>query len=160
MVSGDHSAGDSVIHIINGLLLVDKRPFYDLVKAIPQLQTFDKYLCRSCMSSYLEGGQQVTIFAPSNAAFDALPTEMKNSLLLNPNKLKRFILQHTYKGLLLTTNLQPGVEYGLRPMDGKLLRILKSASGKVTINSDSKILIGDIMANNGVLHVIDKVILP
>lgn len=102
----------------------------------------------------------MSLFAPTDAAFRSLPTQMITNLVLNPGELNSFVLQHLHKGALYTKSLRNGIMYGVRPVQGKVLLIERKPGGDITINSDSKIIVKDIKAANGVLHIIDKVMLP
>jgi len=157
--SGDHDAGKSVIHLINSLLLGGSRSLYNTIKAYPELKTFERYLCRSCLEKYITESGQVTVFAPTNAAISALAEDVRNKLGLDHIALKNFLLQHMHKGTILTTDLQDGLEYAVRPLKGKTLRMIKTSSADVTLNGDSRLVVKDIIASDGVLHIISKVIL-
>ena len=140
-------------------MLPGTKSLYNTVKAYPELKTFEKYLCRSCLEKYIADNGEVTVFAPTNAAFAALPKDIQDNLLLNHVDLKNFLLQHIHKGVLLTTNLQNGLEYGVRPLKGKVMRITKNPTEGVTLNGDSELLVKNIRTSDGVLHIISKVIL-
>ena len=159
IVSGDHKAGNGVVHVIDTLLLTGTKSLYDTVKAYSELKTFEKHLCRSCLEKYISDNGQVTVFAPTNTAFSALPEDVRDNLLLDHSDLKNFLLQHMHKGVLLTTDLQSGLEYAVRPLKGKVIRLKKNNSAKVTLNGDSQLLVENIKTSDGVLHIINKVIL-
>ncbi|MEO8086082.1 MAG: fasciclin domain-containing protein [Bacteroidota bacterium] len=98
-----------------------------------------------------------TVFAPTNAAFDALPPGTVDGLLKPEKKdaLADILQYHVYLGVLNTENLQ----------DGQVLGMVNG--GKATIHvKDGKYMINDanivasIKASNGIVHVIDRVILP
>ena len=98
-----------------------------------------------------------TVFAPVNSAFDALPKGTVEGLL-KPEAIKdlTFILEyHVYVGVIGESLLQDGMV--LNQVNGKNVTIKVAPAG--TFVNDAKIL-ASIKASNGVIHVIDKVLLP
>lgn len=98
-----------------------------------------------------------TVFAPVNAAFDALPSGTVESLLLEENKgkLEDILGYHTYVGVLNGVLLQDGLQYDM--VYGGKVKISKRENS--TYVNDAKIT-ATIQTSNGVIHVIDKVLLP
>ncbi|RYY87432.1 MAG: fasciclin domain-containing protein [Chitinophagaceae bacterium] len=99
-----------------------------------------------------------TVFAPTNAAFDKLPKGTVEDLLKPENKTKlQDILQyHVYVGSLKTDLMQDGQT--LNQVNGGNISITKK-DGKVMLNNSATI-IASIPASNGIIHVIDAVLLP
>lgn len=94
----------------------------------------------------------VTLFAPSDAAFDALPAEVA-ALLQNDAALRQaFLDHHTVPGVLLSTDLSDGA---LQAVDGSDLQV---ATGDVNTIDGASLTDFDIAASNGVVHVIDRVL--
>ena len=160
MISGDNQASNGVIHVIDSLLFVGKKSLSDILATDTRLRTFSNLVSKSISEAYLKGSDDMTLFAPTDEAFGSLPTEMITNLVLDPGKLNSFVLQHLHKGALYTNSLRDGIMYGVRPVQGKVLLIERKQGGDITINSDSKIIVKDIKAANGVLHIVDKVMLP
>ena len=100
-----------------------------------------------------------TVFAPVNAAFDKLPAGTLDDLMKDENKAKlEDILQyHVYVGSLKTDLMQDGQT--LNQVNGGNITVNKSADGKVKINNTANV-ITSIPASNGIIHVIDAVLLP
>lgn len=98
-----------------------------------------------------------TVFAPVNAAFDALPAGTVETLLKpeNKSKLQDILQHHVYVGVLKTDQLKDGQVLGM--VDGTNVKV-SLKDGAVYIN-DAKIM-GSVTASNGVVHVVDKVIVP
>jgi len=103
----------------------------------------------------LESAGPFTLFAPTDAAFRALPAGALDGLIANPEKLKAVLLGHVVSGKVLSTDLQTG---DVPFVSGDVARAVVSRAG-VTIGS-SNVVQADVAAANGVIHVIDKVILP
>ncbi|MHA2392101.1 MAG: fasciclin domain-containing protein [Promethearchaeota archaeon] len=103
----------------------------------------------------LSTGGPFTIFAPTDDAFSKVPSETLNALLNEPEKLKGILLYHAVKGKVMSSDLSGTME--VETLHGQKIRI--DATKGVMIN-DANVIKADIEANNGVIHVIDKVILP
>jgi len=99
-----------------------------------------------------------TVFAPTNAAFDKLPKGTLENLMKEENKAKlQDILQyHVYVGTLKTEMMEDGQT--LNQVNGQNISVAKK-DGKVIINNSATIIIS-IPAANGIIHVIDAVLLP
>ena len=106
----------------------------------------------------LKGVGPFTVFAPTDAAFAALPAGTIDSLLKPENKatLADILKYHVVSGKVTSADVVKLTE--ATTVEGKKLTI-KVVSGKVTIN-DATVTTVDIAASNGVIHVVDKVLLP
>jgi uncharacterized surface protein with fasciclin (FAS1) repeats len=132
----------------------------EVAQATPQLSTFVKAIKAAGLEKTFDitANQEFTVFAPSNAAFDSLPSGAKEDLLKAENKenLRNLLLSHIvsgkYKAADLTNeqNLQSigGKEIGISKLGGKIM-----AGGK-DVNR------ADITAANGVIHIINVVMVP
>ena len=100
-----------------------------------------------------------TVFAPVNAAFDKLPAGTVDDLMKPENKEKLVdILQyHVFVGSLKTDLMQDGQT--LNQVNGGNITISKSADGKIKVNNSANV-VASIPASNGIIHVIDAVLLP
>ena len=100
-----------------------------------------------------------TVFAPTNAAFDKLPKGTVDDLMKpeNKDKLTDILQYHVYVGSLKTDLMQDG--QNLNEVNGGNITISKSADGKITVNNKAHI-VASIPASNGIIHVIDEVLLP
>jgi uncharacterized surface protein with fasciclin (FAS1) repeats len=100
-----------------------------------------------------------TVFAPVNAAFQNLPAGKVDDLMKPENKEKLVdILQyHVYVGSLKTDLMQDGQT--LNQVNGGNITVSKGADGKIKLNNSANI-IASVPASNGIIHVIDAVLLP
>jgi len=105
----------------------------------------------------LQGEGPFTVFAPTDAAFAAIQSEV-DKLLKPENKkeLSKILTYHVVSGTLKAADLKDGQE--LTTVEGSKLKVVMK-DGKVTLG-DAKVTTADINASNGVIHVIDKVLLP
>ena len=104
----------------------------------------------------LQGEGPFTVFAPTNAAFAALPAGLVDKLLLPENKdlLVKILTYHVVAGKVMSTDVMAGE---VASVEGQNITI--TTEGGVKVNGANVVTV-DIEASNGVIHVIDAVILP
>lgn len=105
----------------------------------------------------LKGAGPFTVFAPTDAAFAALPAGTLDALLKDPAKLKDILLYHVVSGKV--TADQVVTLTSATTVEGKSIKITVK-DGTVYLNDTVKVVTTDIAASNGVIHVIDAVLLP
>ncbi|ADR20374.1 hypothetical protein MATR_20070 [Marivirga tractuosa] len=105
----------------------------------------------------LQGDGPFTVFAPTNAAFEALPEGTLEDLLKpeNKEKLASILTYHVVAGKVMSTDLSDGMK--AKTVNGAEVTI-KTADG-VKVNG-ANVVTADVKASNGVVHVIDAVIMP
>ena len=110
------------------------------------------------LTTSLSNAGPFTVFAPTNAAFEKLPAGIVDDLLKpeNKGKLTDILGHHTYVGVIKTEQMTDGQNLGM--VDGKNITI-KMVNGKPTVNGTVNI-IASVPASNGMVHVVDGVILP
>jgi uncharacterized surface protein with fasciclin (FAS1) repeats len=96
-----------------------------------------------------------TVFAPTNAAFDKLPPGTVDALLKDPAKLKAILTYHVVPGQVMAKDVKPGAA---KTANGQSMMIA-AKDGKVMVDA-ATVTATDVKASNGVIHVIDTVILP
>jgi transforming growth factor-beta-induced protein len=102
----------------------------------------------------------VTLFAPTNAAFAALPAGTLDALLADPAALADILLYHLLDGEVYAADLPaPGNSTSVETLNGEEILIEVDGSG-VTINGVAMVIETDYQACNGVIHVIDTVLVP
>lgn len=106
----------------------------------------------------LQGDRPFTVFAPSNEAFDALPEGTLENLLFEENRdmLVEILTYHVVPGKVMSTDLSDGMS--AETVQGSSVSVLIGDYG-VSID-DASVVEADVEATNGVVHVIDSVILP
>ena len=105
----------------------------------------------------LQGKGPFTVFAPTDAAFAALPAGTLEKLLADKEALKKVLLYHVVQGAV-TADQVVGLT-SATSVEGSPIAI-SVKDGTVYLNGSAKVVTPDVMASNGVIHVIDKVILP
>ena len=132
----------------------------DIVSTADGAGTFKTLLAAATAAGLVETLQApgpLTVFAPTDEAFAALPDGTLDSLLADPEALKRILLYHVVSGAVTADQV-----VGLTSADsveGSPIAIAVR-DGKVYLNDTAQVIATDVMASNGVIHVIDQVILP
>ena len=102
----------------------------------------------------LKGKGPFTVFAPTDAAFAKIPKATLDALLADKAKLTAVLTYHVVAGKVMAADVKPG---SVRTVQGTDLMV--STMGGVKVNG-SNVITTDIVADNGVIHVIDSVLLP
>lgn len=106
----------------------------------------------------LKGEGPFTVFAPTDEAFAALPAGTVDALLADPSgDLTQILLYHVVPGAVMAADVTDGLE--ATTAQGSTVTLTVGDDGSVKIN-DANVVATDIVASNGVIHVIDAVILP
>ena len=118
----------------------------------------------------LSGPGPFTVFAPTNAAFDALPAGTVDSLLQPQGKaaLAKVLTYHVVPGRMTAHDLMAAVQRGggkamLATVEGEPLTVMQSGKTLWIVDArgnKARVTTGDVMQSNGVIHVVDKVLMP
>jgi len=128
-----------------------------IAASIGDFSTLTTALRLTGLDAALASGGPFTVFAPTDAAFAKLPAATLNALVANPSQLADVLRYHVVSGQVLSTQLANGqVAPSLLP--GRSLSVTL-APGSVRINA-SNVAAADVRAVNGVIHVIDTVLVP
>jgi len=177
VISPDVFANNGVIHVIDTVLIPPTDAEEETTEPPVQAETptgtiLDiaagnpdfSILAAAVVAAGLDGalghsGDTYTVFAPNNAAFEALGQDKIDSLIADPEKLRNILLLHVLPGRVVDAQTALTlVGYDLQAGNGDTL-VISQDGDSLSING-SNIVATDIRAVNGVIHVIDKVILP
>lgn len=106
----------------------------------------------------LQGEGPFTVFAPTDDAFDALPEGTLDALLQDTETLSKILTYHVVSGNVMAADVVGLDGQDVATVQGENVMV-KVDGGNVMVN-DANVIITDIVASNGVIHVIDKVIIP
>lgn len=156
----DIIAENGVVHVIDAVLIPAAdmpATVVDIVVNSDQHETLETAVIAAGLAGTLSGAGPFTVFAPTDAAFAALPDGTLASLLADPSGALTDILKyHVVGSKALSTGLSNNQT--ISTLLGQGVKVSINADG-VFIN-DSKVIVADIVAGNGVVHVIDAVLLP
>ncbi len=110
----------------------------------------------------MKGNGLFTVFAPTDAAFNKLPAGTVNNLLnpVNKGKLDRILKYHVINGQRITSKQINAtiLPARVKMLEGNTITICKN--GKNLKINDATVIVADVMATNGIIHVIDTVLMP
>ena len=135
-------------------------PAGDIVAVATEAGSFTTLLTAATAAGLVEtlqGEGPYTVFAPTDEAFAALPAGTLDALLADPEALKKVLLYHVVEGKV-TSDQIVGMTTATS-VEGSPIAI-SVKDGTVYLNDSAKVVTVDVMASNGVIHVIDAVILP
>ncbi|NVO21676.1 MAG: fasciclin domain-containing protein [Bacteroidetes bacterium] len=131
--------------------------------ADPQFSILVQALTKAGLVSTLSNSGAYTVFAPTNDAFTSLFSKLGISGLdqLSADALRPILLYHVLGSKAISSGLTSGYVSTLSPaVGGRFVSLKIDVAGEVKLNNTSKVTKADIMASNGVIHVIDQVLLP
>jgi uncharacterized surface protein with fasciclin (FAS1) repeats len=124
--------------------------------AAGQFKTLAKLLTRAGLVDTLQSAGPYTVFAPTDAAFAKVPKATLNALVADRAKLRAVLLYHVVRGKV--TAAAVAKLSSVKTLDGKAVRI-RIVGSSVFLNT-AKVTTPDVMATNGVIHVINRVLIP
>jgi uncharacterized surface protein with fasciclin (FAS1) repeats len=159
VVITDILADNGVIHVIDSVLLPPEPlgTIVDIAVEDGRFTTLVSALQAADLADTLAGEGPFTVFAPTDEAFDKLPEGTLEALLADIPALTDILLYHVVSGEVLAEDV-----VALEEAETLLEQMIsiKVEDGKVYLNEDVQVIITDILADNGVIHVIDAVLLP
>jgi uncharacterized surface protein with fasciclin (FAS1) repeats len=127
-----------------------------LAAKTPQLSTLLSLVKKAGLADELSGPGALTVFAPTNKAFAKVPKKTLDALAKNPAQLKRVLLYHVVAGRVTAAKVVK--LRSAKTLAGPSVRI--RVTGKTVRINSAKVTTADVKASNGVVHVIDTVLLP
>jgi uncharacterized surface protein with fasciclin (FAS1) repeats len=134
---------------------VQAKDVVDTAVAAGDFKTLAAALDKAGLIDTLKGKGPFTVFAPTDAAFAKVPKADLDALLADKAKLTAVLTYHVVPGSVMAKDVKPGK---VKTVQGSELTLAKNG-GDVTVDG-AQIVKTDILADNGVIHVIDKVVLP
>lgn len=157
----DIEASNGVIHVVDKVLLPADMDIVQTAQSLPDFSILVEAVVAADLQGALSAPGPLTVFAPTNDAFAALLTELgmtKDELLADKVLLTKVLTYHVVNGRVLKADVPVGtpittLQGGTFTVDATLA-ITDQSARKANITAT------DVLATNGVIHVIDKVILP
>ncbi len=136
-----------------------RAPAGDLVQVATSAGSFKTLLAAAQAAGLVEtlkGSGPLTVFAPTDEAFAKLPAGTVERLLQNPEQLRAILAYHVVPGKVLAADAVR--MQAANTVQGAPIRV--TTSGRTVKINDSTVLTPNVMASNGVIHVIDTVLMP
>lgn len=162
----DIETSNGVIHVIDAVILPpsdeaaeEAQTIVEIAVADERFSTLVAAVTAADLVETLSGEGPFTVFAPTNDAFAALPAGTLDSLLLPENKqaLTDILLYHVVSGKVMAADVV-GLTSATTVLGADITITVRD--GKVFLNDTVEVIITDIEASNGLIHVIDAVLLP
>jgi uncharacterized surface protein with fasciclin (FAS1) repeats len=125
-------------------------------QAAGNFKTLTKLVTKAGLASTLSQPGPYTVFAPTDAAFRKVPKSTLKSLAKNKAKLRAVLLYHVVAGKVPSSEVV--MMKSVKTLNGKSVRI-RTSNGSVYVNT-AKVTKPDVNASNGVIHVINRVLIP
>lgn len=157
VIIADIEATNGVVHVIDAVLVPETTTIADVVAGSDVHTTLLDAVVAAELAGTLAGPGAFTVFAPTDDAFDLLPDGVLEALINGPiEDLQSILLYHVVDGIALSTDLSDGQD--ILTINGQLVNV-SIEDGDVFINN-AQVTVADIVTVNGVVHVIDAVLLP
>lgn len=141
---------------LSSVLAQDEETIVDIAAGNDDFSTLVELVQAAGLAETLSGEGPFTVFAPTNAAFEALPTVLVDYLVANPDTLAQVLTYHVVEGSVMSGDLAEG-EVATLDMGNPIDIALPESGPRI---NNARVLTADIEASNGVIHVIDTVLLP
>jgi len=125
-------------------------------QAAGSFKTLTKLVTKAGLAGTLSQPGPYTVFAPTDAAFKKVPKSTLKSLAKNKAKLRAVLLYHVVAGKVPSSEVV--MMKSIKTVNGKSVRI-RTSNGSVYVNT-AKVTKPDVNASNGVIHVINRVLIP
>jgi uncharacterized surface protein with fasciclin (FAS1) repeats len=127
----------------------------DTAARTPQLSTLSRLIQEAGLADTLRAAGPFTVFAPNDEAFKSLPKKTLDEIAANKELLRSVLTYHVLSGQVLAADVKPG---SAKTVQGANLNLAKA--GTFVTVEDAVVLSADVITTNGVVHVIDRVLLP
>jgi uncharacterized surface protein with fasciclin (FAS1) repeats len=157
----DIAAANGVVHVIDKVILPADKNIVETAASLPDFSILVEAVVAANLQGTLSGAGPFTVFAPTNAAFAALLTELgvsKADLLANQALLTKVLTYHVLAGRVLKADVVPGTQPAT--VEGETFSIDASLVVTDRRMRTAHIVATVVLTSNGVIHVLDRVILP
>ena len=161
IVATDIPASNALVHVVDKVILPANKNIVQTAQALPDFSILVEAVVAADLATTLSGAGPFTVFAPTNAAFAALLAELgvtKADLLANKPLLTAVLTYHVLGARVLKADVVPGAQPNT--VQGENFSISPALAITDRRARTSNIVATDVLTSNGVIHVIDRVILP
>ncbi|XP_046759152.1 periostin isoform X3 [Gallus gallus] len=158
MVRGSKEGRNGFIHVFRQIIKPAEKSLHEMLRNDKRFSVFLSLVKAADLDDVLSRPGAWTLFVPTNDAFKGLTDDDKAVLIRDKNALRNILLYHLTQGVFIGSGFEPGVTNILKTIQGGKL-YLKTVNDTLLVN-DLKSREPDLMATNGVIHVIDKLLYP
>ena len=164
IVATDVAASNGVIHVIDKVILPQTKNIVEIAQSLPDFSILVEAVLAAQLQGTLSGTGPFTVFAPTNAAFAALLHELhltKAQLLADKALLTKVLTYHVLATKVLAKDVTDGLK--ATTVQGQQFTLNKAGSMLHILDArhrGANVVATDVQASNGVIHVIDRVLLP
>ncbi|XP_051256908.1 periostin isoform X3 [Dicentrarchus labrax] len=158
MQRGSKVGSNGALHVMKSFIKPAEKTMYELLIADGRFKIFLSLMETAGLTDLLKQEGSYTIFAPTDDAFDGLSREDLALLKSDLNALRIILLYHFSNGVFINGGLEGGVTNLLKTLQGNNLQVI-SVNNSIHVNSVD-VPDSDLMATNGVIHVVKNVLYP
>ncbi|KAG1928460.1 periostin [Pimephales promelas] len=157
IIHGNQVATNGVVHVIDRVISPISQTIKDVIEKNDQLTTLNTVAVNSGLQNQLKEPGHYTLFAPTNEAFDKLNSDVLERLMSDTTVLQALLQYHLLNSAQCSEAIMAGSIY--ETLEGSNIEI--GCDGEsLTVNGIKMVLKKDIVTSNGVIHLIDQVLMP
>ncbi|KAL0994880.1 hypothetical protein UPYG_G00128690 [Umbra pygmaea] len=158
LLRGSKEGSNGALHLMKSFIKPANATLYELLKADGRFKIFLSLMESAGLLELLKQEGAYTVFAPTNDAFKGLTQKDMDLLTSDVNALRMILLYHFSNGVFINGGLEGGVTNLLKTIQGQNLQVL-SVNNSINVNS-LNVPDFDLMATNGVVHVVKNILYP
>lgn len=155
IATADVEASNGMVHVMNDVLVPPLGDIIDVATALPGFGTLASLVTAADLIDTLRGDGPFTVFAPTDAALAKLPTDIVDALTADKDLLTSVLTYHVLAGKVNLAELPEG---DVETVSGAVIHVTK-VDGMTYINGNP-VLVGNVEATNGIIHVIGDALVP
>ncbi|XP_077388728.1 transforming growth factor-beta-induced protein ig-h3 [Festucalex cinctus] len=157
LIKADQHATNGMVHVVDRVITAVSGNVHALVDVDDDLETLRTAIAAAGLGNVLEGEGQYTVFAPTNEAFRKIPQETLNRILGDPVSLRDLLNYHILKNMRCAESIVSGTP--METLQGAVLEVGCDGE-RLTVNGEAVVIKKDQLATNGVVHFVDRLLIP
>ncbi|CAJ1059320.1 transforming growth factor-beta-induced protein ig-h3 isoform X1 [Xyrichtys novacula] len=157
LIKPDQHATNGIVHVVDRVITAISNNVNTLVEVDDDLETLRTAMAAAGLTAMLESEGQYTIFAPTNDAFEKIPSETLNRILGDPVALRDLLNYHILKTMQCAESIVSGTP--METLQGTTLEV-GCDGDQMTLNGKAIITKKDQLGTNGVIHYINELLIP
>lgn len=131
------------------------QPVGTALSQVPELSMLSEAVTKAGLKEKLDSAKDITVFAPSDEAFEAIPQDARDKVMADKQALTKILTYHVVEGKKMPSDLEGAT---LKTLQGGELTV-KGSGDDLTINN-AKLICGDVPTSNATVYIVDKVLMP